>query len=145
MSRTTSELVEGILLDNYGPDECLDYPDLHPFVIAASSLVDDVVECAAAKGITLSDSKLEVLERWLGAHFYQQSDRGIKFKKTQDASNRYDGETKMYLESTMYGQMAVTLDPSGCLAAIADGERKSVNMVWLGKRPSQQINIMDRS
>lgn len=119
-------------------------PSLTPFIETASSMVDDLVECAAEKGITLSDTKLELIERWLSAHFYSQSDKPYTESETLDARAKYNGQTKMYLESTLYGQTAVKLDPTGCLAAIAGGEDKSAKVIWMGKRPSQQIDDADR-
>jgi hypothetical protein len=50
----------------------------------------------------------------------------------------------MYLEATLYGQTATRLDKSGCLAALATGERKVAGGVWLGRRPSEQTDYVDR-
>ena len=119
-------------------------PDLTPFIDTASALVDDVAECATNKGKPLTSGRLELLERWLAAHFYQQSDQGYTQRATLRASGTFQGDTGMYLESTKYGQTARNLDSSGCLNAIANGTRKVAGGFWAGKPPSEQINYEDR-
>lgn len=136
MSRTNEDNVMGIMSNEYDIEET---PSLIPFIDTASSMVDDLVECAAEKGVVLSDSKLELIERWLSAHFYSQSDKPYTESETIEARAKYNGQTKMYLESTLYGQTAVKLDPTGCLAAIAGEEDKSAGVIWMGKRPSEQV------
>jgi len=131
-------------MDDYGPRLSGDNPDLDPFIETASSIVDDVVECATAKGKTLTAAKLELIERWLAAHFYAVSDKPYTSRSTVDASGSFAGQTAMYFESTLYGQHAMRLDPSGCLDAIGGKERKRAGGSWLGKNPSSQIDYEDR-
>jgi hypothetical protein len=118
---------------------------LDPFIEVAGMLVDDVVACAAEDEITLSDAKLELLERWLAAHAYKQSDRGYSEKQTGRARAKYEGKTGMYLTSTRYGQIAISLDTSGCLAAIAEGGGTSAGGFWLGKSEPDQLNYRERN
>lgn len=144
MSRTNATAVAKVLMDDYGPRLSGDNPDLDPFIETASSIVDDVVECATAKGKTLTAAKLELIERWLAAHFYAVSDKPYTSRSTVDASGSFAGQTAMYFESTLYGQHAMRLDPSGCLDAIGGKERKRAGGSWLGKNPSSQIDYEDR-
>ena len=134
MSRTTAAAVKLVLNRDY---DFKHDPDLTPYIDAASSLVDDVADCAVAKGAALSDAKLELIERWLSAHFYQQSDMGFASKSTQGASASFHGRTDMGGDSTLYGQSAQALDPSGCLRALLKGARASLE--WLGKTTAEQI------
>lgn len=143
MARTTADAVKALMAPGGDYDLILE-PDLTPFIDTASSVVDDVAECAANKGKTLSATKLELIERWLAAHFYQQSDQGYTQRSTLRASGSFQGKTEMYLESTKYGQTASNLDPSRCLDVIANGTRKVAGGFWLGKPKSEQINYEDR-
>lgn len=144
MSRTNEAAVKGILLSDYGPDKDGNEPSLEPFIDTAASMVDDLVECATAKGKTLSAGKLELIERWLAAHFYVQSDQTYASKSTEGASASFHGQTAMYLESSRYGQTAMRLDTSGCLDGRGGSERKVAGGFWLGKRRSEQIPYVDR-
>jgi hypothetical protein len=137
-------MVKGVLrLGTEGGDyDDVNEPDLTPYIDAASLLVDDVVECATNKGVTLSTAKKEMIERWIAAHAYAMSDQTYKRKKTGDAEGEYHGQTGMYLEATKYGQFALSLDPSGCLRALSRGV--AVQAFWLGKAPSEQVDYEDR-
>lgn len=137
MARTTSAAVIELLGDDYNGTTVLT-----GFISTANVLVTRVAACAAAKGITLTAEELELMERWLSAHFYQQSDKGYSQRATLGASGTFGGKTDMGLNSTMYGQSAMTMDPSGCLAAIT--MRKTAGLLWLGKPPSDQIPYQNR-
>jgi len=143
MSRTNDAAVLALLAPNRDYNTA-DAPSLQPFIDTASSMVDDLVDCAAERGITLPSVKLELIERWLAAHFYKVSDRPYASKNTEGAGGAFDGKTGMYLESTIYGQTAMRLDPSGCLDAIGGSQRKVADILWLGKPPSAQIPWYDR-
>jgi hypothetical protein len=143
MARTTSELVEGLLSDDYDGESSL---TVH--VTSAYVMVNRVVTCATNKGITLSDEELELIERWLAAHFYASVDQPYEEKETAagrgKSRGKFQGKTAMYLEGTKYGQNAMALDYSGCLSAIASGKKRVARVDWLGKPPSEQIDYDDR-
>lgn len=141
MARTTSSAVLAILLNDY---DSVNAPSLTPFIDSASIIVDRVAACATAEDDTLTSEELELIERWLAAHCYASSDQPYSSKSTERASATFQGRTGMYLEGTKYGQMAITLDHSGCLAAIASGERRRAGMHWLGKPRSEQITYDQR-
>lgn len=147
MPRTTADLVKAILLDDYGPrlDETL--PSLTGFIETASSMVDDLVTCAADIPLVLSDAKLELIERWLAAHCYKQSDKDLTSKSTEGASGSFAGRTGMRLESTLYGQTAMTLDTSGCLVSISSGETAEnvAGGFWIGTHESAQRTYDERN
>lgn len=145
MARTTSSLVQGILLSDYGPDEEGNLPSLTPFIDTASSIVDDLVDYATSKGVSLGVSKLEIIERWLAAHAYVQSDQAYSYKQTSKAAATFQGKTDLGLMNSKYGQMALTLDSSGYLAAILEGGGIiEVTALWLGKAPSEQTDYLSR-
>lgn len=144
MARTTIGAVKGILrLASKGGDyDDTNEPALTGYIESASAVVSRVNTCASAKGITLSSTELELIERWLSAHAYVMSDQTYAAKATSRASGTFHGETGLNLDATKYGQMAKILDPSGCLVAIASAYR--VGAYWLGKPPSTQLNYDER-
>lgn len=147
MARTTSALVEGVLLSDYDSQY-----NLQPFIDTAAVVVTRVSDCAVSRGIPLTTAELELVERWLAAHFYATSDRPYQERTTDGARGKFQGETGMYLDSTFYGQQALLIDYSGCLASIGSGgadgsgltSRNAARVVWLGKPPSEQIDYRDR-
>ena len=140
--RTSSGAVKSVLMDDYGARRDGTLPDLTPYIETASSVTDDVVVYAAAKGITLNVIKLELIERWLGAHFYVMSDQPYLEKETMQARAKYQGTTGMMLKASKYGQTALLLDTSGTLATME--ERKVAGAFWLGKVPSEQLDYYER-
>lgn len=139
MARTTTAAVKDLLLQDY---DSVNEPSLAGFIETASSFIDDVVECATRKGLTLDTTKRELLERWVAAHLYGMSDQPYKGRSTLRASGQFQGETGMYFEATKYGQVAVSLDSSGCLNNL--GKQNRVRAFWMGKRPSAQTDYVDR-
>ncbi len=132
MTRTNSTDVQAILGDNYDGSKVLT-----PFIRTASILVDRVVTCAAAKGITLSSEELQEMECYLAAHFYGHHDQMYQSRSTGKASGSFKGQTAMALDGTQYGQTAKMLDSSGCLNSISQGQG-TAKMYWLGLPPSEQ-------
>ena len=140
MVRTNEGLVKGVLTQDYNERKL---PALLPFMTAANSLVDDVIECASSKGVAVSDAKAELIETWLAAHFYKYAyDRQFSNKSTAGASGSYTGQTAMYLEGTTYGHTAIVLDRSLCLVNFS--KQQVAGGFWMGKAPSEQIDYVDR-
>lgn len=139
MVRTVATAVEGILGEHYDSDNS---PSLTPFIDTANDLTSRVATCATARGVTLSSTTLELIERQLAAHFYTRSDPIASEKKTGDASAVFQGKTEMGLDSTHYGQDAKMLDHSGCLASMSAGRRAVTS--WAGRPPSEQTDYVDR-
>ena len=133
MARTTNSDVQDLLAAgrNYNT---VDSPSLTPFVSTANVIVTRVSSCATAKGLSLSSTELELIERWLAAHLYTQSNPLAKRKKNLQAEDEYVDR------SFLDGAMAV--DRSGCLKSIIKGKRAS--MSWLGLPPSEQTAYVDR-
>ena len=137
MSRTAPSAVQAILGPNYATGV-----SLSPFIEVATAIVDDVVSCAAEDGVTLTAVKLELIERWLAAHFYHCSDPVYQSRSTEGASGQFQGQSGMGYDGSRYGQMAMRIDSSGCLRASDKGA--TGQFIWLGKPPSDQINVDDR-
>lgn len=122
--------------------------DLTPFIESASATVDDLVQYAADNDMgTVLDKRLELIERWLAAHDYQQSDKGYTSRSNEGASGSFEGQTGKYLESTRFGQRAINLDPTGYLALLVSGGPIEVEVggVWLGKATQEQLRFDERN
>jgi hypothetical protein len=144
MARTTSDLVKELLrLGTEGGDyDNRNNPSLSPYIDAANLIVTRVDACATTRGWTLSSAEKEMIERYLSAHNYAMSDQTYSSRKTGDASGVFHGMTGKRLDGTKYGQMALSLDPSGCLNSIVNSKR--VDCLWLGRPPSEQTPIDQR-
>lgn len=151
MARTTSALVLGVLGVNYDTRRA---PSLTPYIDTASVVTDRVEECAEAKDEALTATELELVERWLAAHFYAHTDQLLQSKQTSDAGGTFQGTAAMFFTRTAYGQAAVTIDHSGCLADIQAEAQQAVDnpsaaagaisASWLGKPRSEQTDYADR-
>jgi len=122
MARTTPELVAGII-------EVDGSITLDPFILAASVLVDDIAEKSGH-----SSDRLQLIETWLAAHFYTVRDPRPTSERASTIEVRYQSAVDLNLNTSHYGQMAMTLDTSGQLRAISAGKRKP-SVTWLGTNP----------
>lgn len=138
MARTTSASVQAVLKDDYDGAT-----DLTPYIATASAIVDRVKTCATRKGKDLSDVELELVERWLAAHLYCQSDKPYTNRSTEGASGAFAGQTSMGFDSTLYGQTACRVDFSGCLLNI--DKRQMARSLWLGKTATEQLTYDQRN
>ncbi len=146
--RTDSDAVQAILRNG---TEGGDYDDIHspslaPFIASASAVVDRLDTTATSRGYILSSAELEIIERWLAAHMYSMSDKPYTNRSTSNSAGTFSGQTQMGFFATLYGQTAMSLDPSGVLQGMSPNPNKSktVQAAWLGKNPSDQINYEDR-
>jgi hypothetical protein len=118
--RTTDEAVAGIIeVDELIP--------LTPFIETASSLVDDI----AAASSSVSAARLELIERYLSAHFYTLRDPRPTAERAGPVSTNYQSSVGPGLKTSHYGQMAITLDPTGTLLRMSNGRRIG-SVTWLG-------------
>ena len=120
--RTTPPLVAEII----EVDEDI---SLDPFITTASALVDDVAS-ADTNGDLTSD-RLELIERWLSAHFYAMRDPRFVFERAGPVSATYQSKIDLNLALTHYGQQAMVLDTTGALRALSSGKR-AARASWLG-------------
>lgn len=111
--------------------------DTTPFIETAHALV--VLLCEGDKGPdpAYDAAHLELIERWLAAHFYHILDMRAASEKAGSVAISYQHEVDLLLHQTMYGQQAMILDVNGGLAnhnkEVEDGtagRKGAVN--WLG-------------
>ena len=123
MARTTPALVGGIIEVDVAID-------LAPFIDTASALVDDVA--AADEDSILTVARLELIERWLSAHFYAIRDPRAFREQADRVELTYQSKVDLNLAVTHYGQQAMTLDTTGRLRTYSDNKRRTVGVNWLG-------------
>jgi len=140
MARTSSSAVQAILGPNYDAEAAT---DVSPFIATATAVVDRISSEASGRGLTIDSTMLEIIERWLAAHYYGISDQFYSSRSTDGASGSFQGQTQMGFDATLYGQQAKRLDWTGTLAAM-DSNAGVPQMVWLGKPPSTQLAYEDR-
>ncbi|MFA5056510.1 MAG: hypothetical protein WC485_00215 [Opitutaceae bacterium] len=138
MPRTDTTAVQGILLDHYDGES-----SLTPFIDTATLVVDKIAANDSGSELTAAD--LEMIERYLAAHFYAHADQLLQSKSTGGASGQFQGRTDMGYDGTLYGQTAKRMDVTGYLARIDMPMRPKAGAAWLGKVPSQQIDYEDRA
>ncbi len=140
MARTTQSKVREVL-------ETCEEIQVIPFIDAAASIIDWLyANCAGMSSLSTGD--LTLIETWLAAHYYSQRDPAYLSKSTGGASGSFQGQVAMYFEGTWYGQRAMELDHSGCLARrnqeLKTGGKKIASLTWLGKTRTERIDALDR-
>lgn len=123
MARTTDELVAGII----EVDEDI---DLTPFIETAAELVTEVCEPEG-----YSESRLELIERWLSAHFYSIRDPRVVQEAAGPVQASYQNKVGLNLSNSHYGQQAMMLDTAGGLRVLSETKatKKLVpGVTWLG-------------
>lgn len=133
--RTTPALVEGIIDVETGAD-------LTPFITTANLLVTSVCGNSGYDDSGIG-SLMEVIERWLSAHFYGLYDQQLQAAKAGTVSVTYQTKVDMGLSATVWGQQAIRLDYLGNLAAMdntAQTKKKvTIRVKWSGRHPSPWI------
>lgn len=124
--RTTAEAVAKII-------DVEDEDDLDPFIEPANMLVTDV--CTSSG---YSDAKLEIIERWLSAHFYAILRPRNFLEQVDTLREQIESKIDLGLNVTRYGQQAMRLDTAGNLAALNNKMKEIVvsrmSITWLGRK-----------
>lgn len=114
---TTVEAVVKILDPDSvdGMQEAIDNEELNiDFALETAKMqVDDL--CADSE---YSDARMELIKRWLSAHFVCIPLPKTKQEAAKGLTETYEGQTKLGLDFTRYGQQAKFLDYKGNLAAV---------------------------
>ena len=130
MARTTSTLVGGII-EWDSDDSKSSYIDMAPFILVANELVTEF--CSSDDYTTI---RLELIERWLSAHFFTIRDPRAESEKAGSVSEKFQSKVDLGFDTSHYGQMAMRLDTEGGLAALNEqikkGRKVTVTATWLG-------------
>ena len=132
MPRTKPNLVRKIITVN-------EEDDLQAAIDSATNLVDQV--CLHSG---YNDTTLELIERWLAAHFYDIFKKEAVQENIGQSQNTYQSKIELGLRLTHWGQQALLLDTKGNLAAL-DNKQKNLrgrppSVKWVGGIPREQIN-----
>lgn len=106
--------------------------DLTPFITTANELVTELCTGTQGPKTAYSATRLELIERWLAAHFYAIRDPRAKSEKAGSVSVNYQEKVDLNLSVTTYGQQAMMLDTNGALSRLNDGKGIAVSVLWLG-------------
>jgi hypothetical protein len=119
MARTTSANVESII-------EVDASISLLPFISVANELV---TEMCLDSGY--SDERLELIERWLAAHFYCTRDPRPTRQQAGPVAENLQSIVDLGLNNSHYGQAAMVFDTAGNLKRLNKG-KKAASVTWLG-------------
>ncbi len=138
--RTTITAVQNILGADYGrlPDGTL--PDLQQYIDTAVIVIDRLRQRAIAANRTLLPAELELIERWLSAHYYTRTDPTYTSRSTQGASASF---TSPGDNPERYLATAMEIDSSGLLEALI--KKQNVSAQWLGKTLSERNSYDERN
>lgn len=124
MARTTSTLVGGII-------EVDATISLDPFIEIATAFVTE--KCSVDDYDVV---RLELIERWLSAHFYTVRDMRAESEKGGPTSEKKQSKVDLGFDSSHYGQTAMRLDTAGGLASLNTLMKgrgsQPVGITWLG-------------
>lgn len=105
------------------------------FIAPANELVTEV--CASvlndSTGLPYySDVRLELIERWLSAHFYAILSPRALNERAGSVGETIESKVDLNLSVTRYGQQAMVLDTQGGLKRINSTRSFKPNIIWLG-------------
>ena len=84
-----------------------------------------------------TDADLELIERWLSAHFYTVRDMRAESEKAGPVTEKLQSKVDLGFSTSHYGQHAMLLDWSGALSALNEKIKKGTGLItagvsWLG-------------
>jgi len=106
--------------------------DLDPFIDTANELVTELCTGSNGPKLAYSATRLELIERWLTAHFYAIRDPRAKSEKAGSVGVTYQEKVDLNFSVTTYGQQAILLDTNGALARLNKGKGVGISILWLG-------------
>lgn len=122
--RTTSAAVQGIC-------QVKSTIGLTPFIEVANSVVTK--HCTDT---SFTAGELELIERWLAAHFYKMRELQLQNEKAGPVSRSFQSSLNLGFDNSTYGQMAMRLDWSGALSALNEQAKKGAQITptvtWAG-------------
>ena len=90
-------------------------------------------------------TRLELIERWLSAHFYTIRDMRAEREEAGSVSEKKQSRVDLGFDTSHYGQMAMRIDTNGGLAALNEqikkGKTGSLTATWLGTENPNLISL----
>lgn len=117
MARVTATKVKEVVNTNIADDVIN-----RNHIATATTMVDEHLV-----GVGLSDALLEKIELYLAAHFVALTEEGgsLTRNKLGDADTSYANIYSQGLNSTRFGQQALSIDSSGTLSRVAQTQLKA--------------------
>lgn len=120
--------------------------DLTPFIETANVLVTKICGVNDGNGVPYyTDSVLELIERWLSAHFYAVYRPRAEVEGVDNVIEHIETKLDIGFNVTRYGQQAMRIDYNGFLAAVNNaankiaanlpGGNRRTAFLYLGKTP----------
>jgi len=117
--------------------------NLDAFILTANELVTEM--CTGTKGPQApneySDARLELIERWLTAHFYHILDQRIKTEAAGSVRGEYQHKVDLNLAVTTYGQQAMMLDTNGALFDLSNRPKPTTADLAAADKPIDVVFI----
>ena len=140
MARTTKAQIEEIIEIDVEiiPDDAA----MAAFILVASELVTESCTGDAGPSTSYSDERLELIERWLAAHFYTNRDPRVSSEKAGPVGSNFQSKVDLGFDTSHYGQTAMRLDTNGGLAKVNEDTKKGkprVGVSWLGT-PADEVS-----
>ena len=102
-----------------------------PFIEVANNIVTK--HCTNED---LSVATLELIERWLSAHFYRMRELQVAEKRAAPVSQSFNSVLYTGFDNSTYGQMAMRIDWTGALSALNEQAKKggllTTGVTWVG-------------
>lgn len=120
--------------------------DLEPFISMANELVTEC--CVGVNDTEYTAVRLELIERWLAAHFYVIRDPRLASEAVGPLREQAQNpQVQMAFHGTKEGQQALLLDTYGGLAALsartAEGGKKATSAIFWGGTTDQDEDGVD--
>ena len=133
MARTTQSAVEEIIENSTSFD-------LTPFIEAANHIITKV--CTST---SYDATDLEIIERWLSAHFFAIYEARPTEERAGSVSARYQSKVDLGFDVTHYGQMAMRLAYEGELAVLNEQSKKGgkiiAGLTWGGTEDINNVSL----
>jgi hypothetical protein len=144
VARTTLAAVAAIIETD--PDVVPDEAAMLPFILVANELVTECCTGTQGPATEYTAERLELIERWLAAHFYTNRDPRMSSESAGGVGGSYQSSVSLGFDTSHYGQTAMRLDTNGGLARLNQdtkkGGRPRVGVKWLGT-PNSEIELTE--
>lgn len=137
MARTTATAVKRLLASNY---DTVNNPSLDGPITLANLLITKVNALAVAESSSFTSAELEMMERYVAAQRYCDSDPMYTSRSTLSASGAFRTFDNDIGE---YAKAACSLDTTGNLMALLKGNTAGAS--WAGKTDSEQLTWDERN
>ena len=123
--RTTAEAV-ALIIEVEADDSLTSFIEVANNIVTKHCIDDD-----------LTATDLELIERWLSAHFYAiMRARNTREQASDGIGESFQSKVDLGFDVTHYGQMAMRVDWSGALSALNEqakrGGKLTISATWLG-------------